>query len=163
MTIEAATKSADDTRDLAAQIAGVTNASDLVLLTGDLGAGKTTFTQGFGRALGVESPITSPTFTLVHQYEGRGRIEVVHADVYRLERLQEVIDLGLPEMLDQGAIGLIEWGEAAAPVLPHEYLQISIGFGDGEDDRRFALEPVGKVWQLRSNSIRTAIDRWLLR
>ena len=88
MTILAATKSPDDTRELAAAVAAVARPRDTVLLAGDLGAGKTTFTQGFGRALGIEGPITSPTFTLVRHYT-EATIPLLHADVYRVERLQE--------------------------------------------------------------------------
>ena len=148
------TKSAEDTRELAAQIALAVQPGDVILLSGELGAGKTTFTQGFGRALGVDSPITSPTFTLVQIYPGR--LQIVHVDVYRLEHLQEVIDLGLPEMLDDGAVALIEWGEAAAPVLPSEFLRIRIEFGPGDDDRIFTVEPVGRAWQGRQ----LALEKW---
>ena len=87
--LTARTKSADDTRALAAELAAVTRPGDLVLLAGDLGAGKTTFVQGFGRALSVEEPITSPTFVIVHTYEGA--FPIVHVDAYRLEYLQELL------------------------------------------------------------------------
>ena len=148
------TKSAEDTRELAAQLAAVARAGDVVLLSGELGAGKTTFTQGFGAGLGVEDAITSPTFTLVQTYPGR--LKLVHVDVYRLEMLQEVIDLGLPELLDDGAVALIEWGEAAEPVLAAEFLRIRIAFGEGDDDRVMTIEPVGRSWLDRA----LALERW---
>ena len=135
--IRAVTKSADDTRDMAAQLAGVARPGDVVLLAGDLGAGKTTFTQGFGRGLAVPEQITSPTFTLVHTYEGR--LKLVHVDVYRLELLQEVIDLGLPELIDEGGVALIEWGEAAAPALPADFLRVRIDYGGADDERRLLI------------------------
>lgn len=156
--ITAATKSADDTRDMAAQLASVVRPGDVLLLSGDLGAGKTTFTQGFGRGLGVPETITSPTFTLVHTYAGR--LKLVHIDVYRLGHLQEVIDLALPELLD-GAVALIEWGEAAAPVLPPEFLRVAIAYADGDDERTFAIEPAGKSWLDRPSAISAAVDRWV--
>jgi tRNA threonylcarbamoyladenosine biosynthesis protein TsaE len=158
--ILAATKSADDTRDLAAQLAGVAVAGDVILLSGDLGAGKTTFTQGFGRGLGVPDRITSPTFTLVQTYVGR--LKLVHVDVYRLDHLQEVVDLGLPELLDDRAVALIEWGEAAAPVLAPEFLRVRLEFGDDADERRLTIEPTGRAWASRPPAIRTALDRWTL-
>jgi tRNA threonylcarbamoyladenosine biosynthesis protein TsaE len=159
MMLRAATKSADDTRDLAAHVASVARVGDVLLLTGDLGAGKTTFTQGFGRALGVDQQITSPTFTLVHQYPGRD-VELVHADMYRLERLHEIVDLALPELIDKGGIAVVEWGEAAAPVLPQEYLQVRVEFGEADDDRAFAFEAVGASWLRRADALRAAVDRW---
>ena len=159
MTIHAATKSADDTRDLAARLSTLAVPGDVLLLSGELGAGKTTFTQGFGRGLSVPEAITSPTFTLVHTYEGR--LSLVHVDVYRLELLQEVVDLGLHEMIDGGAVALVEWGEAAAPALQADYLRVRVGFGFADDDRTLELEPVGPSWARRADAVRTTIDRWV--
>ena len=90
------TASADETQTVAARLAVLVRAGDLIVLCGDLGAGKTAFTQGLGRALGVTAPITSPTFTLANRYEG-DNLTVHHLDVYRLARIEEVRDLGLPE------------------------------------------------------------------
>ena len=159
MTIVLRTKSADDTRDVGAAIARVAMAGDTVLLAGDLGAGKTTFTQGFGGALGVEDRVTSPTFTLVHQYHG-GSLPLVHVDVYRVEKLQEVVDLALPELLDDGAVVLIEWGDVAEPVLPPDFLEVRIGFGDGDDDRVIALRTVGPRWSARVRTLTEATEVW---
>ena len=160
MTITAATKSPDDTRELAAAIAALAKPGDTVLLAGDLGAGKTTFTQGFGRALGIGGPITSPTFTLVRHYTD-GSIPLLHADVYRVERLQEVIDLGLPELIDEGAVALIEWGDVAAPALAPDFLEIRIEFGEDDDERRFTLRQVGSRWSVRSIALARALERWI--
>jgi tRNA threonylcarbamoyladenosine biosynthesis protein TsaE len=151
--IRVTTKSADDTRELAAHLSSVARAGDVVLLSGELGAGKTTFTQGFGAGLGVAGPITSPTFTLMQIYPGR--LKLVHVDVYRLELLQEVIDLGLPELLDD-AVALVEWGEAAAPALPPEFLRIRFEFAAGDDDRVMTIEPVGRSWMDRKLSL----EKW---
>ncbi|HZN13922.1 MAG TPA: tRNA (adenosine(37)-N6)-threonylcarbamoyltransferase complex ATPase subunit type 1 TsaE [Acidimicrobiales bacterium] len=158
--IVAATKSADDTRELAAAVADGARPGDVILLSGDLGAGKTTFTQGFGRGLGVPERITSPTFTLLQTYVGR--LKLVHVDVYRLERLQEIVDLGLPEFLDDGAVALIEWGEAASPVLANDFMRIRIGFGAADDDRTFSLETVGASWAGRPTRLNTALERWVV-
>ncbi|MBA3653896.1 MAG: tRNA (adenosine(37)-N6)-threonylcarbamoyltransferase complex ATPase subunit type 1 TsaE [Actinobacteria bacterium] len=156
--ITAATKSADDTRDLGAQLATVARSGDVVLLSGDLGAGKTTFTQGFGRGLGVTEQITSPTFMLVQTYPGR--LQLVHVDVYRLEHLQEIIDLGLPELLDDRSVALIEWGDEAAPVLPAEFLRVRIEFGAADDDRVLHVAPVGLSWGQRAVDLQGALERW---
>lgn len=124
----ARTTSVDDTRALAAALAEALRPRDLVVLTGEMGAGKTAFTQGLGRALGIEGRITSPTFTIAQTYEG-GRIRLHHVDVYRLNHLHEALDVGLAEMLDEDAVVVIEWGDAVRAVLPPEYLEIRITFG----------------------------------
>lgn len=156
--VNALTKSADDTRELASAVALLAGAGDTILLIGELGSGKTVFAQGFGRALGVSDQITSPTFTLMHEYEGRLRL--LHLDIYRMDRLQEVIDLGLEELLDEGAVALVEWGDAAAPVLPPNFLEVTITYGDAEDERRFSIRAVGSGWAPRLRALGEALDRW---
>ena len=110
------TASADETRAVAAALAAHLEAGDVVVLVGDLGAGKTTFAQGIARGLGVEGPVTSPTFTLVQQYAGR--LPVAHVDVYRLDRIQELHDLGFEELIDGPGVTIIEWGDTVRQVLP---------------------------------------------
>lgn len=158
MNVVATTTSVDQTRDLADSLASLAKPGDVIVLAGDLGAGKTAFVQGFGRGLGVTDRITSPTFTLVHVYEGR--LPVHHLDVYRLEQLSEALDLGLPEMLDDGGVVLIEWGDAILPVLPHDYLEVRLTFGADDDDRYVALRPVGRAWTLRSDAVAGILSRW---
>ena len=158
--IDLATKSADDTRELAGQVAALARPGDLVLLAGDMGAGKTTFTQGFGKALGVSEQVTSPTFTLVRTYSGR--IPLLHVDAYRLDSLQEVIDLGMHELLDEGAVALIEWGDIIAPVLPTDFLEIRLEFGQADDDRHLRLRAVGQPWSARMTALRASLERWSL-
>lgn len=158
MMVTAATASVDATRDLAEAVAALARPGDVIVLAGDLGAGKTAFVQGFGRGLGVVERITSPTFTLVHVYEGR--LPVHHLDVYRLDQLSEALDLGLPEMLDEGGVVLIEWGDAITPVLPHDYLEVRLTFGAGDDDRGLAIRPVGPGWANRANALVRALAPW---
>jgi tRNA threonylcarbamoyladenosine biosynthesis protein TsaE len=157
--ITATTKSADDTRELAAAIGPLVRSGDILLLAGELGAGKTCFTQGFGRSLGVTDPITSPTFTLMNHYPGAS-LRVLHADVYRLDHLQEIVDLGLTELVDDDSVAVVEWGDMAEPVLPKDFLEVRIGYGDEDDVRRFELRPVGPSWSARTVALQRALERW---
>jgi tRNA threonylcarbamoyladenosine biosynthesis protein TsaE len=154
----ATTTSVEDTRALAEAVASLARPGDVVVLAGDLGAGKTAFVQGFGRGLGVLERITSPTFTLVHVYDGR--LPIHHLDVYRLEQLSEALDLGLPEMLDEGGVVLIEWGEAILPVLPHDFLEVRLTFGEGDDDRTVAVRSVGPAWAPRTGALAAVLAPW---
>jgi len=158
--LTARTKSADDTRALAAELAAVARPGDLILLAGDLGAGKTTFVQGFGRALSVEAPITSPTFVIVHTYEGS--LPVVHVDAYRLEHLQELVDLGIGELFDEQGVTLIEWGDAVIPALPPEFLEVRLEMGDDDDARVVRLRASGSTWAVRDDALRGALGRWVV-
>ena len=157
--ITARTKSLDDTRALAGELAGLARPGDLILLAGDMGSGKTSFVQGFARALGITEPVTSPTFTLVREYEGR--LPVVHVDVYRLDHLQELVDLGIAELLDEGGVMLVEWGDVVGPALPADALECRLDFGDGDDERRIRLRPIGTHWARRMPRLREALEPWL--
>ena len=160
MYLLAATRSVDETRDLGAAVSELARPGDVLVLAGDLGAGKTAFTQGFGRGLGVEAPITSPTFTLAQVYEGR--LPVHHIDVYRLDQMAEVLDLGLPEVLDEGGVVLIEWGDAILPALPADFLEVRLTFGRSDDDRTVELRAVGPSWSARARALATALRDWLV-
>jgi tRNA threonylcarbamoyladenosine biosynthesis protein TsaE len=122
---------AGDMKRLGGVLASLLRPGDTVLLGGDLGAGKTTFTQGLAAALGVSGPVTSPTFVLLHSYRTSAGWDLLHADVWRLEQLQEVIDLAIPELLEEGAAAVVEWGEMAAPALAPDYLHVAIDFAPG--------------------------------
>lgn len=147
------------TQDLAAALAAIAIPGDLVLLAGEMGAGKTAFAQGFARGLGITDQVTSPTFTIVQEYSG-GRLGMHHLDVYRLETLREVSDLGLSEMLDEDAVMLVEWGDAVLPALPDQYLELRITFGADDDERRFELRGVGGSWPARSRQVADAVAPW---
>jgi tRNA threonylcarbamoyladenosine biosynthesis protein TsaE len=121
-------------KSIGAVLARFLRPGDTVLLGGELGAGKTTLTQGLAEALGVGEPVTSPTFVLVHTYKTAAGWDLLHADVWRLEHLQEVIDLALPELLEDGAAAVVEWGELAAPVLAPDWLHVTITYGQGSSD-----------------------------
>src|SRR6266480_51664 len=122
--IELIVPGAEDMRALGEALAGVLVPGDVIALTGDLGAGKTTLVQGAAQGLGITDDVTSPTFTLVREY--RGRFPVYHVDVYRLDRIQEVIDLGFEELLDPDGVTFVEWGDLIEGLLPDAYLEIEL-------------------------------------
>lgn len=155
-----ATSGAAQTQDLAATLAGLVGPGDLLVLAGEMGAGKTAFAQGFARGLGIEEVVTSPTFTIIREYAG-GRLALHHLDVYRLDHLREVADLGLGEMLDEDAVMLVEWGDAVLPALPDQYLDVRITFGDGDDDRHLELAGRGRSWAARHRVLGEAVAPWL--
>lgn len=157
--IQLRTGSPAATRDVAAALADLASPGDLYLLAGELGAGKTAFVQGFGAALGIEDRIVSPTFTIARQYSG-GRLLLHHLDVYRLENLREATDLGLAELLDDGGVVLIEWGDVIAPILPADFLEVRITFGSTDDDRLLAIRPVGPKWLARTRALSDALAPW---
>jgi tRNA threonylcarbamoyladenosine biosynthesis protein TsaE len=145
--LQVTTRSAEETRIVGASLAPLLLPGDVISLSGDLGAGKTTFVQGLATALGVEGRITSPSFTIVREYEGR--FPIVHLDVYRLNSFQEVLDLGFEEFFDMRAIVLLEWGEAVEPLLPRAHLRIGIlrtEDPEADDDRTIILRPRGEEW-----------------
>lgn len=155
--IACSTDGVDGTRALGAAVAAVVDTGDVVLLVGDLGAGKTAFVQGFAAALGVTAPVTSPTFTLANRYEGR--MVVNHLDVYRFDCPEEVSDLDLPEILDDG-VTLVEWGDTISAALGSEHLSVTIRFGEGDADRRIELQGRGESWQRRADRLGSATEPW---
>jgi tRNA threonylcarbamoyladenosine biosynthesis protein TsaE len=155
----ARTSDVAETRALAGALAELARAGDLLLLSGDLGAGKTAFAQGFGRALGIDEPITSPTFTLAREYQGE-RLRLHHLDVYRMEAMAELFDVDLPELLDDEAVVLVEWGDAIAPAVPADYLEVHLHLGEGDDERRLELRPVGPSWSARAKAVGAAVSPW---
>jgi tRNA threonylcarbamoyladenosine biosynthesis protein TsaE len=150
------TGSADETLALAQSIGALLRPGDVVVLAGDLGSGKTTFAKGIGRALAVDEPVVSPTFTIVRQYEGR--LPLVHVDVYRLDHLQELHDLGLEELIEGDAVTLVEWGDVVTAYLPTERLEIRLDVGGRDDDRVVTLVPRGPSWLARERALAAALD-----
>ena len=139
-----------DTANLAEIVASHCRPRDMILLAGEMGAGKTTFTQSFGRALGITEPITSPTFNLLHNY-GTGRMALHHADLYRLERTGELTDLGLDELQDSGGVVIVEWGDIVGEDLG-DALIIRISHSpdvDAIESRTVEVELRGAQWANR--------------
>lgn len=160
----------ETTRAIAAAMAPVFRPGDVVSLTGELGAGKTCFVQGLARGLDVEGRVTSPTFMLVKHYDGR--LPIVHCDVYRLDRLQDVLDLG-DEVMGPDAVTLIEWGDAVAAILPDDHLEVALTMADDpaegstspavdafdEPARQLTLVPHG-AWVDRLPEVAEVARRW---
>ena len=138
------TRAAWETRALGEALAPELGPGDVIALGGELGAGKTVWVQGLAAGLGVSARVTSPTFTLMHEYRGRHRL--LHVDVYRLQTFGELLDLGLEEWLESEAITVIEWGDALGPWLPDRRLDIDIRLGDRPDQRSFSFRPGGPEW-----------------
>jgi tRNA threonylcarbamoyladenosine biosynthesis protein TsaE len=155
-------RSVEETRIIGASLAPVLLPGDVLSLTGDLGAGKTAFVQGLAAASGVQERVTSPSFTIVHQYDGR--YPLVHLDVYRLDSFQEVLDLGFEEFLDQRSIVAIEWGEAISPLLPRRHLEVEIRRAedvDAEDERHVVFRPRGPEWIRKIQAMRETAEALL--
>lgn len=152
------------THAIAGAIASLVRPRDIIVLAGDMGAGKTAFTVGFTRALGVseDDQVSSPTFTLVHSYNS-GRIPVLHADLYRLNSMAEVADLGLREQVDIGAVALVEWGDVAVDVIG-DSLTIELSHDDDDDDARdIVISVEGHGWDTRWDKLRDSLREWSVR
>jgi len=153
--------SPQDTAQIAAACASLVRARDVVVLAGEMGAGKTAFTVALCHALGVSESdaVSSPTFTLVHSYAS-GRVPVVHADLYRLTSKGEIVDLGLREQADLGALVLVEWGDVAESLLG-DTLSITLHLDDEDENVRTIVFSVdGHQWDTRWERLRQALSSW---
>jgi tRNA threonylcarbamoyladenosine biosynthesis protein TsaE len=155
----ARTVGVDQTRALGAALAALAHSGDVILLSGDLGAGKTAFTQGFARGLGVSDQVVSPTFTLARHYEG-ATLKLNHLDVYRLDHLQEAIDLGMAELIDDDGVTVIEWGDVVIPTLPADFLEIRLAYGFEDDERLLSMRCVGSRWSARRHAVEEVMVPW---
>lgn len=124
----------NETKAIGQNIASKLNKGDIVILSGDLGSGKTKFTEGFLSFFGLEDEISSPTFTIVNEYS-KNDINIYHFDVYRLEDIDEFYAIGGQEYFDNG-ICIIEWGEILEPILP-KYVKINISKDDNNLNKRY--------------------------
>jgi tRNA threonylcarbamoyladenosine biosynthesis protein TsaE len=137
--IEFVSPSAERTREVGMAISSVLRPGDVVSLGGELGAGKTCLTQGIARGLGIATHITSPTFVIMREYEGA--TPLVHLDVYRLQRLGELTDLGAEEVFRDDAVAVVEWGDHVEPLLPASHLRVDLSYHD--EGRWLRLDPRG--------------------
>ncbi|SHK67604.1 tRNA (adenosine(37)-N6)-threonylcarbamoyltransferase complex ATPase subunit type 1 TsaE [Desulforamulus aeronauticus] len=138
--------SSEETRQFGEKMALLLQAGDIICLNGDLGAGKTAFSQGVARGLGVTSHVTSPTFTLINEYEGR--LPLYHFDVYRLGDSEEMADLGYEEYFYGPGVCLVEWAELVEDVLPEERLDITLlKDEEAEEVRLIKFTPRGQRYK----------------
>jgi len=144
----ALTRSTDETLELAGSVGELLRAGDVVSLVGDLGAGKTVFARGVARALGVAEPVVSPSFTIVREYEGR--MPLVHVDVYRIDTVQELYDLGFEEFVRDDGVTLVEWGDMIDGLLPADRLDVRLAPGGTDDERVVEIEGHGRSWRARA-------------
>ena len=161
-SLSVVTRSPEETRILGASLAPSLLPGDVISLSGDLGAGKTVFVQGLATALGVSDRVTSPTFTIVHEYDGR--YPIMHLDVYRLDSFQELLDLGFEEYFDPRAVVLIEWGDAIEQLLPRRHLRIELrrpADPEVEDDRTIVFRPRGEEWVRKVLAMRDTAEALL--
>lgn len=157
LTVELTVQTPAGMRALGGRLAGMLRAGDLVLLTGPLGAGKTTLVRGLGEALGVRGQVTSPTFVIARVHPSlSGGPGLVHADAYRLGSLAEMDDLDLDL---EGAVTVVEWGEGLAEGLSADRLEIAIAFADGAAGRA-AGGQTGEVDEPRTVRITRIGPRW---
>lgn len=139
--MEFVTHSREETEALGARLADALDRGRVVAFTGDLGAGKTAFVSGMARALGVEERVTSPTFTIVNEYEG-GRLPLFHFDMYRLDSADELFHIGWEDYLARGGVCAVEWSENVAEAIEDGAVRVSMVRGDGDNDRIITIEGV---------------------
>lgn len=145
MDFQIETVSPLETQNLAKDLASLLSAGDIISLTGDLGAGKTCFTQGLAKGLGIKEHITSPTFNLIKEYQGR--LPLYHFDIFRLERLEDMFDLGYEDYFYGCGVTVIEWGMRISSLLPDGYVEIELRRLEEENRRRLIVRPHGKMWK----------------
>ena len=139
--MEYRTETPQETEALGEALGRVLPPWSVVAYTGGLGAGKTAFTRGLARGLGISERVTSPTFTIVNEYEG-GRLPLFHFDMYRLESSEELFDIGWEDYLRRGGVCAVEWSENVEEAIEAGAVRVSIVRGDGDDDRIITIEGV---------------------
>lgn len=137
----------DDTTKLGTKLGKLLNAGDVVCLTGDLGVGKTHITKGIAQGLGITDTITSPTFTIVNEYDN-GRLKLNHFDVYRVSDPDEIYAIGFDDYIFSDAVSIIEWANYIEEILPDDFLHINIkkDLTKGDDYRKIILTPYGEKY-----------------
>lgn len=140
--------SPDETRELARKLAPILSEGDVINLSGDLGTGKTVFTKGLADGLGIDEPVTSPTFTIIKEY--KGRLPLYHFDVYRLADASELDELGVDEYFYGDGISVVEWGDKVEELMPQAHLEVKILRLVDESFRRLQIIPYGDTWNQKA-------------
>ena len=130
-----------ETEDLGRRLGLRLGPGAVVAYTGDLGAGKTAFTRGLARGLDISERVTSPTFTIVNEYEG-GRLPLFHFDLYRLGSSDELFDIGWEDYLSRGGVCAVEWGENVADALEEDAIRVDLRRGESDGQRIITIEGV---------------------
>jgi tRNA threonylcarbamoyladenosine biosynthesis protein TsaE len=160
MTLRTTTQGAEETHALGVRVGALLRPGDVVVLDGELGTGKTVLAKGIAVALGVTEAVVSPTFTVVREYDAP--TPLVHVDVYRLDHLQELHDLGFDELVGGEAVTVVEWGDRVSGALPADRLRVLLELGESDDDRIVSIDAVGASWATRRDglhrALRTAVD-----
>lgn len=144
-------------RCLGSRLGGLLRPGDVVCLNGELGAGKTTLAQGIALGLGVAEPVTSPTFTIIHEYQGR--LPLYHMDAYRLANPLELADLGLDEYLYGNGVTVIEWAGKVIDLLPFVYLAVDIEYLDAGAGRRVTLRAQGDEMEILVGELQKELQK----
>ncbi|HOE57844.1 MAG TPA: tRNA (adenosine(37)-N6)-threonylcarbamoyltransferase complex ATPase subunit type 1 TsaE [Bacillota bacterium] len=138
------TESVEETLQIGEQLGKLLDKGNIVCLSGDLGAGKTSFAQGIAKGLGVKDYVTSPTYTIINEYEGR--LPLYHFDVYRLNDVEEMHELGYEEYFFSDGVVVLEWADMVRDIIPGERLWITILNTKGDNSREIIIEPTGGVY-----------------
>ena len=153
MDIKVISSSEEKTHQISAILADQSQAGDVYLLEGELGAGKTTFAKGFAKELGIDRVIKSPTYTIIREYT-EGKLPFYHMDLYRLDE-EEAEELGLQEYFEGYGVTMVEWASMASDELPDEYIKIELQrTGNHEEERELVLRPVGDKYVERLETLR---------
>ena len=155
MKLHTVTRSSDETHALGRRVGAVLRAGDVVVLGGELGTGKTVFAKGLAVALGITEPVVSPTFTVVREYDAP--LPLVHVDVYRLDHLQELHDLGFDDLVGSDAVTGVEWGDRGSARLPADRLDVHLEPGADDDHRSVSFDAAGVSWAERRDALLDAV------
>ena len=155
--ITLASRSPEQTQRLGKRLGELTKAGDVFLLTGNLGSGKTCLTQGIAWGLGIKEYAFSPSFVIIREYNGR--LPLYHIDFYRLDRIQEIADLGLEDYLYGKGLCVVEWADKGLALMPEEHLLINLSYVS-DIERTISLEPTGHRYNELLSSLGTELKKW---